>query len=160
MIVSPVDGVYNGRELGFDASGTTMSPERSYRHLLLAIGSRTPRESNAKSRFRENLDTAIIGLLSSSVGIVALIVVISGILGSRVNAWHNDKIIYTTKLTNYLGPSNTCAVAVVVGELLGLTGIAVAWSRGRRISLLSTLGALMCIFHMFLYLIYCSRISS
>jgi hypothetical protein len=130
-----------------------MYSELSYRHSPRESRKKVPPESRPKSRFRETLDTAILGSLSSSVGIVVLIVVMSGLIGRRVSDWHEDKFIYTTRVINYLEPSSTCAVATVVGEILGLAGIALAWNRRRTISPLSTIGTLTCLLHMFLFFI-------
>jgi hypothetical protein len=128
-----------------------MTPEPVFRQFLLAMGETTAPERDVKPWFRETLDTSILGCLSCSVGIIVLIVVISGIVGKRVEDWHKNKPVLNAKSTPYLEPSDRCAIAVVAGEALGLTGIALAWIRGRTISLLSILGTIMCLIHIFIF---------
>jgi hypothetical protein len=123
-----------------------MSSESTYRQFLLETEKRIAPQKHAKPRFQESIDTFILGSLSCAVGVVVLIVVLSGIAGRPVRDWY--------KISRYPQPSTTCAVAAVVGELLGVAGIALALFRRRTISPLSTLGTMMCLSHILLFYIH------
>jgi uncharacterized Tic20 family protein len=136
-----------------------MSSTNGFRQFLLATGRPIAPDVDARPRLREALDTAILGSLSSLVGIVVLIVAIRGIIGKPVPDWHTEKLIYSKTFINYLEPSPMCAIAAVLGELMGLAGIALAWSRGRTISLLSALGTTLCLSHIFIFFYHWISIS-
>jgi hypothetical protein len=123
-----------------------MSPDRLYRQFLLESGKKSEPDPTATPRFQESIDTVILGSLSISVGIVVLIVVISGIAGRPIGDWYHT--------SRYPRPSTTCAVAAVVGELLGVAGVALSMFRRRTISRLSAIGIVMCLSHIFLFYIH------
>lgn len=124
-----------------------MSQESTYRQFLLETERRTaPRQRNVKSRFEESTATRVLGSLSCAVGIVVLIVVLGSIARRPVRDW--------LRITRYPQPSIACAVAAVVGEVLGVAGVAFAWIRRRTISLLSLVGSAMCVLHVLLFSIH------
>ena len=101
-----------------------MISDNEYRQLSLRIGqTNLVRVDRKKRRFRESLDTLILGSLSTAVGVVVLIALLWGMVGRPVQGWNEAPIASGTK---YLIPTKDCGIAAVVGEFLGLAGIVVA----------------------------------
>ena len=126
-----------------------MPSNREDRPLLLE---KTPPElaqSDRKHRYRESLDTLILGSLSTSIGVVVLIVLFSGIAGRLVAGWNQEAL---TDRPKYVVPNKVCGVAAIAGETLGLAGILLARKRHGTISPLSILGTLISIGHIYIFL--------
>jgi hypothetical protein len=128
-----------------------MPSDREYRRLSLKMGqSSLAREERKKTSFRESLDTLILGSLSTSIGVVVLIALLSGMVGRPVKGWNETPIAARTQ---YLIPTRDCGIAAVVGEILGLAGMLVAKIRRGAISPLSTLGTVISLIHMYLFFV-------
>jgi hypothetical protein len=128
-----------------------MPSDSEYRQLSLKMGQTSPDRVEWKKLFRESLDTLILGSLSTSIGVVVLIAILSGMVGRPVQGWNEPPIIAGGK---YLIPTIDCGIAAVVGEFLGVAGILVGQVRRGAISPLSTLGTVICLAHMYLFFIH------
>jgi hypothetical protein len=106
-----------------------------------------------RPRFRESLDTLLLGVLSTSIGLVLLIALCAGIVRRPIPGW-NERAISSSAY--YFVPSKDCAIAAFVGIGLGLTGIMLARHRHRTISLLSTLGTAISWLHIALFFLFVS----
>jgi hypothetical protein len=127
-----------------------MPSDREYRRLSLKMGqSSLAREERKKTSFRESLDTLILGSLSTAIGVVVLIALLSGMVGRPVEG--NETPIAAH--TKYLIPTKDCGIAAVIGEFLGLAGMLVAKIRRGAISPLSTLGTVISLIHMYLFFV-------
>jgi hypothetical protein len=124
-----------------------MPSDSDYRQLSLKMGQTSPDRVGWKKLFRESLDTLILGSLSTSIGVVVLIAILSGMVGRPVQGW-------TVASGKYLIPTIDCGIAAVVGEFLGVAGILVGQVRRGVISPLSTLGTVVCLAHMYLFFIH------
>jgi hypothetical protein len=116
-----------------------MHADQDYRQLLfkLAVAGQTPRRRLLK--FRETLDTAILGTMSTSIGIAALIVV----------AWC---IATGHKFEGRVGSLPTIlavGIVVIVGEGLGVAGLTLGRIRDGIIPPLSAIGTIVCLTYLF-----------
>jgi hypothetical protein len=102
-------------------------------------------------RSRESLDTLMLGSLSTSIGIVVLFALLAGMVGRPVEGWNEAPIASGGR---YYIPTPDCGIAAVVGEFLGLAGMALGQARRGATSKLSRLGTIICLVHMYLFLIY------
>ncbi len=129
-----------------------MLPDLEYRRLVLNMQS--PRRPRADRRrpIRESLDTLVLGSLSTSIGVVLLIVVVAGIVRQPIPEW-NEKAISGV---SYFVPSKVCAIVAIAGEGLGLAGILLARYRHGTISPLSILGTCMSLMHVYLFFMHVS----
>ncbi len=128
-----------------------MPSDGEYRQLCLNMSQARTGGAERKNRPRESLDTLILGSLSTSIGVVAMIALFSGMVGRPVQGWNEAPIASGGR---YLIPNATCGIAAVVGEFLGLAGMALAQVRRGAFSPLSTLGTTICLSHMYLFFIY------
>jgi hypothetical protein len=120
--------------------------------LLLTMQPPSHPRASRKPRFRESLDTLVLGTLSTSIGVVLLIALAAGIAGRPIPGW-NERAISSAY---YYVPSKDCAIAALVGDCLGLVGIMLARHRHGTISLLSTLGTAFSLLHIFLFFLFVS----
>jgi hypothetical protein len=128
-----------------------MPSDGDYRQLWLKMTQPRPDRAEPKRRLRESLDSLILGSLSTSIGVVAMIALFSGMVGRPVQGWNEAPV---GSVGRYLIPNATCGIAAVVGEFLGLGGMALAQVRRGAFSPLSTLGTVICLSHMYLFFIY------
>ena len=128
-----------------------MPSDSENRQLFLRMGQSNPVPEERKKRFRESLDTLILGSLSTSIGIVVMIALLSGMVGRPVQGLNKAPIASGGR---YLIPNSDCGIAAVVGEFLGLAGMLVGQVRRGAISPLSTLGTVICLSHMYIFFIY------
>jgi hypothetical protein len=118
----------------------------------LVLAMQRPGEPGAgrKRRRRESLDTLLLGALSTSIGVVLLIVLAAGIARRPIPGW-NERAISSAW---YYVPSKDRAILALVGEGLGLAGIMLARYRHGTTSLLSTLGTALSLLHIFLFFLF------
>jgi len=111
-----------------------MHADQNYLQLLLKLAEANQPSKKRWIKFRETLDTAILGTISTAVGTVALIVVIECLATG-----------YKEGLHDRLGPVpdlGIMGIAVIVGEGLGLAGLALGKLRDGTISPLSAIGTI------------------
>ena len=114
-----------------------MENGNGYRQFVFKMAEASQPEKKSWLQFRETLDTTILGTLSTSIGVVVLIIGISDILGIRRADWHGLK----------LGNAEL-GVAAIVGELLGVAGLTVGRVRHGTVSPLAALGTAICLIQM------------
>ena len=107
-----------------------MENDHDYRQFVFRMVEARQPEVESWIRFRETLDTTILGTLSASVGVVVLIIGVSGILRFRRADWQGMMLM--------LG------IAAIVGETLGVAGLTNGRVRNGAISPLSALGTVAC----------------
>jgi uncharacterized Tic20 family protein len=120
-----------------------MRDGEDFRRNIVKMAEASQAEKNGLFRFRETLDTTILGTLSTSVGLVVLLIELLGILGFRRVEWHD--MVDDTAM-----PSFTFGIAAIIGEVLGLAGLALGRIRGGTISPLSLVGTIVCLIQMYL----------
>jgi hypothetical protein len=130
-----------------------MLPDVEYRQLVVRLQPRGDPEAGRRPRLRESLDTLLLGALSTSIGVVLLIALASGVARRPIPGW-NERAISSS--ASYYIPSKDCAIAAIVGEGLGVAGILLARYRHGTISLLSTVGTVMSLFHVCLFFLHVS----
>jgi hypothetical protein len=133
-----------------------MPSDSEYRQLSLRMGQSGSVRAERKNRFRESLDTLILGSLSTAIGVVVMIALLSGMVGHPVRGW-NEAPIATPNIQ--LIPTKDCGIAVVVGYLLGLAGILVGKIRRGAISPLSTLGTVLTMGHIYIFFMHAALMS-
>jgi hypothetical protein len=109
---------------------------------VMAEKSHAPTESWLK--IRETLDTMILGTLSTSVGVVVMIVGVVTVWGLSRVEWH--ELVRGTSF-----PIFVFGIASIVGEALGLAGLALGTMRRGTISPLSAVGTVVCLGQMCLF---------
>ena len=119
-----------------------MSSEREYRRLVVKMARSSLAREQRQRSLRESLDTLVLGLLSTSIGVIILIALFSGMVGSPAPDWDRAAVAIHTK---YLIPTLACAAAAVVGESLGLAGTLLGRIRHGTTSPLSILGTIICL---------------
>ena len=124
-----------------------------YRQLVVKLSPARGPGVVRRLRFRDSLDTLVLGSLSTAIGIVLLIALASGIARRSIPGW-NERAISTS--ANYYIPSKDCAVAALIGEGLGLAGITLARYRHNTISPLSALGTAISLLHVYVFFIHVS----
>jgi hypothetical protein len=117
-----------------------MENGRNYHQLVFKMAEASQPDQKSWMRFLETLDTAILGTLSTSVGVIVLIVGISGIVGIQRVGWY-DLVVGNPAL----------GVAVIAGEMLGVAGLTIGRVRNGVISPLATLGTAICLIQMYLF---------
>ena len=129
-----------------------MPSDREYRELSFKMGQASlKRPDGKKARIRESLDTLVLGSLSTSVGVVVMLGLISGMIGRPVEGWNQAQIASVGK---YLVPTLDWGIAAIVGEVLGVAGMLVGYIRRGAISPLSVLGTIICLSQMHLFFVY------
>jgi hypothetical protein len=94
------------------------------------------REERRRS-FRESLDTLVLGAVSSSLGVMVLMVMGIGIGGIPARG--------------FLDHTGVWGLTAAVGEMLGLAGLLLARKRHGVIAPLSLLGTLVCFSHFVIF---------
>jgi hypothetical protein len=130
-----------------------MSTPIEDRPLMLETRPRRGPGSGQRPRFRESLDTLILGVLSASIGTVLLIALFSGVVRPPIPG-RNERAISASAL--YYNPSKDCAILALIGEGLGLAGLLLARYRHGTISPLSALGTALCLLHIDLFFLHVS----
>jgi hypothetical protein len=115
-----------------------MSTHREYRHLLLRLGQSSLAREERRLAVRESLDTLVLGVLSTALGLLVLMIMGIGVGGVPAR--------------EYLDHTGAWGVAAMLGEFLGLSGIVLAHKRNSAISPLSILGTVLCLSHFVLFL--------
>jgi hypothetical protein len=133
------------------ASGDTMLPDVEYRQNVLRMQPPGDPEAGRRPRFRESLDTLLLGALSTSIGVVLLIALASGIARRPIPGWSERAI---SASASYYIPSKDCGIAAVVGVFLGMAGILLGRWRHGMTSPLSALGTIISLVHVYLFFIY------
>jgi hypothetical protein len=106
-----------------------MENGRDYRLLVFKMAEASQPERKSTVRFRETLDTTILGTLSTSVGVIVLMIWISGIQGFQT----------------------VLEVAAIAGEMLGVSGLTIGRLRNGTIAPLAALGTAICLILMYLF---------
>jgi hypothetical protein len=117
-----------------------MENGHDYRQLVFKMAEASQPEKQSWTQFQETLDTTVLGTLSTSVGVVVLIIGVSGILGFHRAESHNQMLGNTM-----LG------IAAIVGEMLGVAGLTIGRVRNGTISPLAALGTVTCLLQMYLF---------
>ena len=121
-----------------------MQKTEDFRRIVFRMAEASQPPTKSWLKFRESLDTMILGTLSTSVGVVVLIVGLVGVLGVRQMGWHD--LVHDAPV-----PSFSFAIASIIGEGLGLAGLALGKFRGGVISPLSAVGTIVCLAQMYLF---------
>jgi hypothetical protein len=122
-----------------------MEPGQDYRRIFYRLAEASQAQQKRWLKFRETWDTMILGTLSTSVGVVVLIFAFQGAFGIRSGEWHE-------LWPGAPVPSPRLAIASVVGEVLGVAGLALGKIRGDVISPLSAVGTIVCLIQIYLFL--------
>jgi hypothetical protein len=119
-----------------------MSEYDDYRELVLKLGRKRPHRRAPKSRFHETSDTRTLGALSTSVGVVVLILLFLPRVQVPLLGFYEsplaDQRVHSTAGVVF-------ALTAVAGEWLGLAGILLARFRGRLLSPLCLVGSVLCV---------------
>jgi hypothetical protein len=107
-----------------------MENDRDYRQFVFRMVEARQPEEKSWIQFRETLDTTILGTLSASVGVVVLIIGVSGVLRFSRAEWQGTMLM--------LG------IAAIVGETLGVAGLTIGKVRNGAISPLAAFGTVAC----------------
>ena len=130
-----------------------MLPDVEYRRNVLRMQPPDDPETGRRPRWRDSLDTLLLGTLSTSIGVVLLIALASGVARRPIPGW-NERAISVS--ASYYIPSKDCGIGAVVGVFLGMAGILLArWRHGTH-SPLSALGTVISLGHVYLFFIYVS----
>jgi hypothetical protein len=121
-----------------------MQQSQDYRRIFFRMAEASQPQKRVRLKFRETLDTMILGTLSTSVGVVVLVIGLVGAVGVRRMEWHD--LVEGTPV-----PAFSFGIASIVGEGLGLAGLALGRFRGGVISPLSAVGTLVCLCQMCLF---------
>lgn len=114
-----------------------------FRQFVFKMAEANRPEQKRWLRFQETLDTTILGTLSTSLGVVVLVIGLLGSFGIGRLGWHEQ-------VRGKPMPSTTFGLAAIVGEMLGVAGLTLGQMRGRTIPPLSALGTLICLIQMYL----------
>jgi hypothetical protein len=120
-----------------------MTADNEYRDLVLKLGRGHHRETAPANRFRESIDTMILGSLSIAIGLV-----IAALLLWRIAPRAPGQRWFESLYANQTLGTNTllaCALTAVVGEWLGIAGAILAKSRGWLFLSLCLLGSVLCV---------------
>ncbi len=130
-----------------------MVPDVEYRRNVLGMQPPDHIKTGRTPRWRDSLDTLSLGTLSTSIGLVLLIALASGVARRPIPGW-NERAISVS--ASYYIPSKDCAIGAVVGVFLGMAGILLARWRHGTSSPLSILGTVISLGHVYLFFIYVS----
>jgi hypothetical protein len=121
-----------------------MRDAEDFRLVVFKMAQAAQPEKQRLFRFRETLDTTILGTLSTSIGLVVLFIGLSGLLGFHHREWHD-------LLGKAVVPSFVFRVATIVGEGLGLAGLALGWMKGGTIPPLAAAGTIVGVIQIYLF---------
>jgi hypothetical protein len=136
--------------------GPNVQMDTAYRDLVAKLNKFDSTNSKFKGRFHESWVTMTLGMASTTIGFVLLIVVLSGINGRQLGGWHVERPTMTRGVDSpvpILFPSGLCIVAAVAGEYLGFAGILVGRRRATT-SLVCVVGTIICLSHMIVFCTY------
>jgi hypothetical protein len=136
---------------GSELEGAAMFPGIKYRQPVLKAEPSSDSQAGRRRPLRESLDTLILGALSTSIGVVLMIVLVTGIARRPIPGW-SDRAFSPS--ASYYVPSRDCAIAAVAGEAAGLAGILLARHRHGTISPLSILGTVMSLLHVYMFFLH------
>jgi hypothetical protein len=114
-----------------------------FRQFVFKMAEARRPERKRWDRFRETLDTTILGTLSTSLGVVVLVIGLLAALGIGRIGWHEQ-------VHGKPEPSTRLGSVVIVGEILGVAGLALGQMRGGMIPPLSAVGTAVCLVQMYL----------
>src|SRR4051812_47093939 len=114
-----------GRDSG---TGDAMLSDTEYRQFVLRIGRPCRPEGEREVSSRESLDTLMLGVLSTSLGIAVLAELGMVMIGGAMRNLSPDILITTT----------------MVGGAMGIAGVVLARRRKRVMSPLSAFGTILC----------------
>jgi hypothetical protein len=127
-------------------------PDIQHRQVVLSQQPSQRPDAGPKARFRESLDTLLLGALSTSIGVV-LLIALAAVVAQRPIAGWNERAISPIL---YSVPSKDCAIMAVVGAYLGLAGILLAKHRHGTVSVLSIVGTVISLLYVCLFFLYVS----
>jgi hypothetical protein len=130
-----------------------MLPDVEYRRNVLGMQPPDDHMTGRRPRWRDSLDTLLLGTLSTSIGAVLLIALASGVAPRPIPGWNELAISFSA---SYYIPSKDCGIGAVVGVFLGMAGVLLARWRHGTSSPLSILGTLISLGHVYLFFIYVS----
>lgn len=113
-----------------------------FRQFVLKMADTGRPERKFWDRFRETLDTAILGTLSTTLGVLVIIIGVRDVLGIPRVGW-------LELVHGRLEPLTMLGIVVIVGEILGVAGLAVGQMRGGVIPPLCAVGTIVCLVQMF-----------
>jgi hypothetical protein len=111
-----------------------------FRQFVFKMAEASRSERKLWHRFRETLDTTILGVLSTSLGLIVLGIGVLGAIG-RIE-WHEQ-------VRGRPEPSVMLGIVVIVGEILGVAGLALGQMRGGMIPPLCAVGTIVCLVQMY-----------
>lgn len=121
-----------------------MQDRGDLRQFVFKVAAASRQDKKRWRRFRETLDTAILGTLSASLGVVVLVVGVLGMMGVAHIGW-GEQLRGQPQLSPIL------PILVSIGEVLGLAGLAFGRIRRGTISPLCAAGTIVCLIPMFLH---------
>jgi hypothetical protein len=130
-----------------------MLPDVDHRRNVLGMRPPDDHGTGRWLRWRDSLDTLLLGTLSTSIGVVLLIALASGVARRPIPGWSEPAI---SSSASYYIPSKDCGIGAVVGVFLGMAGILLARCRHGTNSPLSILGTVISLGHICLFFIYVS----
>jgi hypothetical protein len=120
-----------------------MEQGQDFRQIVFRMAEANQPTKKSWLKFRETLGTMICGTLSTSIGVVVLILGVVGASGFRSASWHD--LFHGGFLLSF-----NYGMASIVGEGLGLAGLAIGKLRDGAISPLSAVGTVVCLAQMYL----------
>ncbi len=114
-----------------------------FRQFVFKVADASRPDRKRWQRFRETLDTTILGTLSSSLGVVILVIGLLGLLGMGRPGWHEQ-------VRGWHMPSTNFGIVAIIGETLGVAGLALGQMRGGIIPPLCAMGTIVCLVAMYL----------
>ena len=130
-----------------------MLPDVEYRRNALIMRPPDDLGTGPKPRWRDSLDTLLLGTLSTSIGVALLIALVAGVARRPIPGWNERAISFSA---SYDIPSKDCGIGAVVGVFLGMVGVLLARWRHGTSSPLSILGTVISLGHVYLFFIYVS----
>jgi type IV secretory pathway VirB2 component (pilin) len=125
-------------------SDRLMEQSQDFRKMVFRMAEAAEPKPRRWLKLRESVETMILGTLSTSVGVIVLIVGLQGLLGIQNSQWHD-----LWQGVPVLSPR--FAVASIIGEVLGLAGLTLGKIRLSAISPLSAVGTIVCLIQMYLF---------
>jgi hypothetical protein len=116
-----------------------MENGHDYRQLVFKMAEASQPEMKSWIKFRETIGTAILGTISTSVGVVVLINGVADMLRGRRVESHDPMLL-----------NSALGAAAVVGAIIGLAGLTLGRVRNSTISPLATLGTAVCLIQIYL----------
>ena len=121
-----------------------MQQGQDFKHVVYRMAEASQPHKRPWLKLRETLGTMILGTVSTSIGVVVLLIGLQGVLGFGHSQWHDAS-------HGMAVPSEPLAIASIVGESMGLAGLAVGKMFGGAISPLSAVGTVVCLIQMYIF---------